>query len=124
MSSCLLINDDPDQHEAVARLVETAQAPFLVADAAVIEVVFGLERYYKFSRAEIADTIENLMALLEIDRNRKLFERALPLFVKHPRLSFEDCCLATYAELGGAEPLWTFDQKLANQAPNAQLVPR
>ncbi len=38
-------------------------------------------------------------------------------------MAAEDCCLATYAELNDAKPLWTFDQKLARQAPDAKLVP-
>ena len=45
-------------------------------------------------------------------------------FSLHPKLSFEDCYLATSAELSDAKPLWTFDRKLANQALAAKLVPQ
>jgi predicted nucleic-acid-binding protein len=51
-----------------------------------------------------------------------LFEKALLLYLSRPALSFEDCCLSTYATLNEAEPLWTFDKKLASQAANTRLI--
>lgn len=118
----LLLNDVPDQHAAVIALLESANAPFAVSDVAVIEVIFALCRHYEFSRAAAAAAIEGLISLTEIDCNRVMFSRALPLFMDRPKLSFEDCCLATYAEVSNAQPLWTFDRKLARQAPSARLV--
>lgn len=119
----LLLNDVADQHAAAAALVESVHVPFVVSDIAVVEVVFALCRHYEFSRAAAAEAIEGLMSLTQIDCNRVMFKRALPLFIDRPKLSFEDCCLATYAELSDAEPLWTFDRKLASQAHSARLVP-
>ena len=119
----LLLNDLPDQHQAVVKLFLDSSKQFVVADTAVIETVFVLERNYKFTRNAIVETIEGLMSLTEINCNRPLFIKALPLYLKRSGLSFEDCCLATYAELNNAKPLWTFDQKLAKQASNAKLVP-
>jgi predicted nucleic-acid-binding protein len=118
----LLLNDIVDQHQGVIKLFQNASGQFAIADTAIIETVFVLERNYTFTRAAITETIEGLMSLAEINCNRPLFLKALPLFVKYPALSFEDCCLAVYAELNDAMPLWTFDQKLAKQAPSARLV--
>lgn len=119
----LLLDDVPNQHAAAVALLESGNAPFVVSDVAVIEVVFALCRHYDFSRGAAAEAIEGLISLTQIDCNRALFERALPLFTDHVKLSFEDCCLVTYAELANAQPLWTFDRKLAGQAPSARLVP-
>jgi predicted nucleic acid-binding protein len=119
----LLLTDVPDQHAAAVTLLERTDAPFVVSDVAVIEVVFALCRHYDFSRGEAAEAIEGMMSLTHIDCNRLLFMRALPLFTDHPKLSFEDCCLVTYAELSNAQPLWTFDRKLAGQDSSARLVP-
>jgi predicted nucleic-acid-binding protein len=118
----LLLNDIPAQHAAVEALFQKVRGQFAVADTAVIEVIFVLERHYTFPRLAIVEAIEGLLSLTEINANRALFKAALPLFAKYPSLSFEDCCLATYAELNNAKPLWTFDQKLAKQAPSAKLL--
>lgn len=120
----LLLNDVRDQHAAAVALVERSNAAFVVSDIAAIEVVFALCRHYQFSRTAAAEAIEGLMSLTQIDCNRAVFKRALALFVDHPKLSFEDCCMAAYAELSKAEPLWTFDKKLAGQTQSARLVPQ
>jgi len=117
----LLLNDIPKQHQAVANLFDTAPGQFDVADTAVIEVVFVLERYYQFTRIQILEAIQGIMALTSVNCNREVFTHALPLFTKHASLSFEDCCLVAYAELNQAKPLWTFDQKLA-RVTSAELV--
>jgi predicted nucleic-acid-binding protein len=118
----LLLNDIPHQHDAVKRLVAQRSGLFSVADTAIIELAFALGKYYGLARPQIAEAITGLMQLEEINCNHQLFEKVIPLFVNYPALSFEDCCLATYARLNGAEPLWTFDKKLANQAPGVRLV--
>lgn len=118
----LLLNDLTDQHQAVLRLFQNASGQFAVADTAIIEIAFVLERNYKFTRDAIVEAIEGLMSLAEINCNRPLFAKALLIFSKYPGLSFEYCCLAVYAELNEAKPLWTFDQKLAKQVPSAKLV--
>ena len=118
----LLLNDVPKQHKAVVDLLSSNTSQFAVADVAIIEIVFVLCRAYEFSREQIAEAIDGLMNLGGINCNQSLFAKTLPLFVEHPALSFEDCCLAMYAQLNEAEPLWTFDKKLAAQASNARLI--
>jgi predicted nucleic-acid-binding protein len=118
----LLLNDIPEQHTAAKKLMRQTNNQFAVADTVIIELVFALDRYYGFSRLQIAEAVDGLMVLKEINCNRILFEKALPIFINHSGLSFEDSCLAIYAQLNEAEPLWTFDKKLANQAANARLV--
>ena len=118
----LLLNDITEQHAAVKKLLNQTANQFAVADTAIIELVFVLDRYYRFSRLQISEAIEGLMNLKEINCNGVLFEKALPLYIEHSGLSFEDCCLSVYAQLNDAEPLWTFDKKPANQAPNSKVV--
>jgi len=118
----LLLNDIPDQHNAVKKLMQQTSNQFAVADIVIIELVFALSRYYAFSRIQIADAVDGLMKLRGIICNRTLFEKVLPLFIDSSSLSLEDCCLAIYAQLNEAEPLWTFDKKLANQVSIAKLV--
>jgi predicted nucleic-acid-binding protein len=118
----LLLNDLPEQHQAAVELLQLARDRLMVADTVIIEIAFVLERHYEFSRVAIAEAVTGIASLAELDCNRDLFAKALPLFTKNPKLSFEDCCLAAYADLNDAEPLWTFDQKLVKQTSSARLL--
>lgn len=118
----LLINDIPQQHQAAKALLTKSRRQLAVADIVIAELAFVLERYYKFSRTQVQEAIVGLTQLPQLNCNRTLFERALPIYVQHPALSFEDCCLSVYATLNDAEPLWTFDKKLATQTKGSQLV--
>jgi predicted nucleic-acid-binding protein len=118
----LLLNDVPKQHVKALKLFNEEAGQFAIADIAVVEAVFVLCRAYGFTREQASEAIEGLTRLPGINLNRALFKRALPIFMGHPALSFEDCCLSVYAELNEVEPLWTFDKKLAIQAINAKIV--
>ena len=118
----LLLNDIPEQHEAIKKLLNGTDGQLAVADIAVIELVFVLSRYYNFSRQQTAEAVTGLMQLRQINCNRPLFEKALPMYLSHPALSFEDCYLGAYAVLNEAQPLWTFDKKLSSQTASAKLI--
>lgn len=118
----LLLNDIPQQHQAVKSLLTAADKQFAVADTAMIELVFVLERHYELTRHQVNEAIVGLMQLKEINCNRTLFENALITYTNHATLSFEDCCLSTYAKLNDAEPLWTFNKKLATKVTGAKII--
>lgn len=117
-----LLNDIPEQGESAIRLLKDAPNQLAVADTALIEACFVMERAYSMSREHIAIALLGFMSLQHINSNRILFDRALMLFQSHPALSMEDCCLGVYAELNNAVPLYTFDKKLAKQLQATRLV--
>jgi predicted nucleic-acid-binding protein len=119
----LLINDVPAQHQAATNLIKSHNGHFEVADIAIMEIVFVLTGdTYKFTRSQAKEAVEGIMAIEQFNCNRTLFSQALSLYEAHAGLSLEDCCLAVYAQLNAAEPLWTFDRKLAKHAPNVELL--
>ena len=69
----LLLNDIPEQHKATKKLLASAPTPLAVADIAVIELVFVLERHYGFSRQQVGEAVTGLMLLREINCNHILF---------------------------------------------------
>jgi predicted nucleic-acid-binding protein len=117
-----LLNDIPDQCKSATKLLKGARDQLAVADTALIETCFVMERAYSMSREHIGIALLGFMSLQQINCNRILFDRALMLFQSHSALSMEDCCLAVYAELNKAEPLYTFDKKLAKQLQATQFV--
>lgn len=96
----------------------------VISDLALIETVYVLESLYGKSRMEITDLLTFFLARYDgiIKYNRPLTRAVFPFYLEHPKLSFNDCCLAAIAELDGAEPLFTLDKKLASQHPSAKLL--
>jgi predicted nucleic-acid-binding protein len=115
------LGDLPEQTERATRLLEGSDE-IEVADVAIIETIFVLEKVYKLERGIVVGYIRALMSLGRVNCNRSLFSRALPLYESHQQLSVIDCCLAVYAELNVAMPLYTFDKHLANKLSAANLL--
>lgn len=119
----LILNDIPTQSAAVTAMLNASQGSYVVADLAVVEVEYALRTYYDFSRQQVNDTLGSLLRHPLIRINITLMKKVFDVYIASPALSFTDCCLATRAEVDGAKPLWTFDQKLVKQSPgNTQLI--
>lgn len=118
----LVLGDVPAQRTAALSLLAAHRKQFAVADTALYEIAFVLGRNYGFTREQIAETVQGIMSLEQINCNRVMFARALDMYVAYPALSLEDCALVAYAALNNAAPLYTFDQKLAKQSGGAQLI--
>jgi len=123
-TNCLLrwlLGDIPEQKALVTALIDSGES-FTVADAALIETIFVLEKLKKINRETIEKAVMAVIGNGAILCNRELFIGALSFYTKHPKLSFVDCYLEVMARMTGAAPLLTFDKKLANQLPGAQLL--
>lgn len=113
----LVLGDIPDQTTRVEDLLN--KAPVLsVADIAIIEMVFVLEKVYSLPRPDVVASVYSIIRHPKINCNRKLFELALPQYLEYPKLSIVDCALVHYATLNGATPLYTFDKALAGASPD------
>ena len=118
----LLLGDIPEQTKAVEKLLTTGRK-FEVADAALIEMVFVLEKIYKMDRNLIQENILGIVRNSVFACNKALFENALPIYVSESSLSIIDCSLLTYARLNKALPLYSFDKKLVNKSNNDCVNP-
>ncbi len=120
----LLLGDVPAQSSQIEQLIAQSGQEFAVADYVFAEVVWILQGpAHAQSRDAIAANIETLVGLPQINCNRAMLQKAVPLYVAHPTLSFVDVCLAVYAELNNDLPLLTYDKKLAAKLPKlVQLV--
>jgi predicted nucleic-acid-binding protein len=123
-TNCLLrwlLNDTPDQTALVTDLINSG-GNFAIADAALIETVFVLEKLKKISRETIEKAVTAVIENDAILCNRELFTEILPIYTSHPKLSFVDCYLEAHARKTATVPLLTFDKKLANQLTGAKLL--
>ena len=117
------IGEPIDQRDAAWDLLGSG-AEHYVADLALTEAAYVLEDHYRHSRKEVVYLLRKFLGQNDkvLNYNRALFDLVFPFYEAHPALSFNDCCLAAYAELGHAEPLFTFDRKLARQHPSAKML--
>ena len=115
----LLLRDVPVQLNKVNNLFDEASNGSLIAsDAVFFECVWVLSgKMFGFERGHIAKLLLQIADVPQIKCNNTMLEKALPLYVKHPTISFIDACLSVYAELDNAKPLLTFDKKLASSLP-------
>lgn len=116
----IMLMDVPEQCLAIVDLFMRQNYIYDVPDLAITESVFVMQE--NCTREEIVSNLRKLFELPGINANFNLFNKVFPMYLKHPKLSFNDCCLAGYAELNQAEPLRTFDRKLAKQAKSAELI--
>jgi predicted nucleic-acid-binding protein len=116
-----ILGDVPGQTALVNDLIASGEN-FTAPDAVLIETVFVLEKVKKISRGAIEQALMVIIGQANIRCSRELFAEALPLYRVHPRLSFIDCYLSVFARRRGAEPLLTFDRKLANQLPGVMFL--
>jgi predicted nucleic-acid-binding protein len=116
-----LLDDIPEQTTLVTALINSGER-FAVADAALIETVFVLEKLKKISRETIEKAVTAVIENDAILCNRELFIEILPVYTSHPKLSFVDCYLEVHARKTESVPLLTFDKKLANQLSGAKLL--
>ena len=107
----LLLGDVPSHIQAVETLLEKGTL-FDVADAAIIEMIFVLEKIYGFARQDIQENVYAITRNEQFNCNKVLFEYALPLYIKQSNLSLIDCVLLSYARIQNVTPLWTFDKNL------------
>lgn len=117
-----ILSDVPEQCLKVQDLFMRRGVTYEVADLAITEAVYVMQSTYGLSREKIVDGLRKMLWFPEINYNKELFERVFPMYLACPKLSFNDCCLAGYAALNQAEPLWTFDQALAKESGTAKLL--
>jgi len=114
----LILSDIPEQTKAVNALFDDVAQKYFVADMAFAEIVWVLSGTpYGYNRERIAANVQSVVGIPQISCNRAMLEKAVPLYVSHPSISFIDACLAIYAELNGTTPLLTFDKKLVKALP-------
>ncbi len=119
-----IIGEPISQRRQVQLLLDEPNATHHISDLAIAEAIYVLSEHYEQTREQIVAELEMFFGRHNdvLNYNRGLFALVFPYFVSHPALSFNDCCMAFYAELNGAEPLWTFDKRLANQHPSAKKL--
>ena len=110
-----LVNDDPEQAEAARALLEslTPDSRGFICREVLVEVVWVLQRSYRFARTQIADVLIELIATdsLVVESEDDVVHAALDY--RQGGVGFSDLMILRAARRSAALPLHTFDRKLA-----------
>jgi predicted nucleic-acid-binding protein len=118
----MIVGDIPAQEAAARNLIESSSGVFSVADLVFIEIEYALRQHYGVNREQVTEIINTFIVHPKINCNKQMLIQALSVYQTHPALSLTDICLAIYANLNNATPLWTFDKKLSLQLKGTRLV--
>ena len=110
-----LVRDNPEHAEAARALLEglTTDNPGFICREVMLEVVWVLERSYRFSREQIADIVIELINtdILVIEDDNDIAQCAIAY--RQGGVDFSDLLILAAANRVGAQPLHTFDRRLS-----------
>jgi predicted nucleic-acid-binding protein len=118
-----LVQDDPEQALLATDIVEQLRddAPGFVSREVLVELVWVLERAYRFSRGQIAGVLDGLLAATELQiEGSDDIGPALELY-RNDGFGFADLMIVAAARRVGASELLTFDRK-ASRLPGVRLL--
>lgn len=113
-----LVEDDAAQTERVRKLLQQAvdsDSPSYVSDIVMCEVVWVLERSYKFRRAEIGAALQRVLRARHLAfLSSEQLARALEAYDRG-RGDFADYLIREHARAGGCQAVATFDGDLLEE---------
>ena len=110
-----LAQDDDAQFEVAAGLIEgcTSDAPGYVCREVMIELVWVLERAYKYSREDIAEALLSIVTASQLSVENAQDIASIVNLYREERYDFADLMIRQAAPRAGSRILKTFDQKFA-----------
>lgn len=118
-----LVQDDPLQAQLATEVIDqlTDDARGFVSREVLIELVWVLERAYRFGRAEIAVALDGLLSATELEiEGSNDVAPALELY-RNDGFGFADLMIAAAARRAGSSEMVTFDRKAA-RLPGVRLL--
>ena len=113
-----LVQDDAKQSAIATRFIEghcTEKSPCFIGQITLCEIAWVLERNYDQDRVAIADVIEQLLQVGQLEvMEPSVVWRALSDY-KSSNADFPDHLLARVNESAGCEATVTFDKKASKQ---------
>jgi predicted nucleic-acid-binding protein len=82
-----------------------------IPDQAIIEVIYVLEKFYKFERGKIADYIRAILdTYIFIVEKYEMYYSVMELYVKNPKINLGDIIIAGEARSRGIHKVLSFDK--------------
>lgn len=110
-----LTQDEPDQARAATDLISdlTVDSPGFICREVLVELVWVLQRSYKFSRTDISSVLEGLLSASELVIEEADAIGSILQFYETKGFGFSDLMIRQAARRSGSHYLATFDKKAA-----------
>lgn len=110
-----LTQDDPEQGAIASNVIGdlTLEAPGFVCREVLVELVWVLERSYRFARFDITRALEGLLSATELLIEASGDVGAILQLYESRGFGFSDLMIRQAARRSGAEVHMTFDRKAA-----------
>lgn len=110
-----LTQDDPDQARAASDLISdlTVDSPGFICREVLVELVWVLQRGYKFSRTDISSVLEGLLSASELVIDEADAIGSILQLYETKGFGFSDLMIRQAARRSGSHHLATFDKKAA-----------
>ncbi len=109
------LHDVPEQSRVIEVMLASG-ASLLVEDAALLEMMYALEKLYEMERDAVCDNVRAVIRSDAFVCNSAFFEKVLMLYENEDKLSIIDCALLEYARQRPALPLRTFDKDMIKRS--------
>jgi predicted nucleic-acid-binding protein len=119
----LLVADDEKQADAASRYLKEhcSDEPALLSDIVLVECAWVLEDLYEYSRTQIGEAIDGLLATAQLRAvDASAVSTALQRF-RSSSADFADCLIGVNNVGAGCEYTATFDRK-ASKLPEFQFL--
>lgn len=120
----LFVKDNAQQTAAAVRFfsARTADDPAFVSAVVLTELVWALERTYRYAAASILEALFSLFESTNIAVEREGLMRAAISLAAERNADISDSIIAALAADAGASSTVTFDQPAAKRIPGMELL--
>jgi predicted nucleic-acid-binding protein len=82
-----------------------------IPEQAMIEVIYVLEKFYKFKREKVSEYIQAILnTYIFIIEKYEIFYEVMDLYVKYPRINLGDIIIAVEGKRKGIKKVLSFDK--------------
>lgn len=120
----LFVQDNPQQTAAAVRFLASRSAndPAFVSAVVLAELVWALDRTYKYADAAIHDALASLFESVNIVIEREALMLTSVKLAREHKADISDSIIAAIAMDGGSSKTMTFDQPAAKRVPGMELL--
>lgn len=104
------LKDDPKKADAVEKLFRQKEGQLAIPDMVIAEMVWVLLSVYAQKRSQIAQAVNGLLSLRDIEMDHKVISATLEIF-RTTNIKWIDAYLAALVQTGKYDGIYSYDRR-------------